>query len=103
MSEPNVQPTQVISYASPNMAKPRITYRGAVTTLIVGGSFFLLSIALVSIAWAMFREISGMQYRRDDSLEVLGVFVSVLAGISFLIGIIISFMGLRGVRERELS
>jgi hypothetical protein len=36
-------------------------------------------------------------------LEVLGVFVSVLAGLSFLIGIIISFMGLRGVRERELN
>jgi hypothetical protein len=33
----------------------------------------------------------------------LGVFVSVLAAVSFLIGIIISFMGLRGVRERELN
>ena len=103
MSEPNVEPTQVISYASPNMAKPRITYRGAVTTLVVGAAFLLLSIALISIAWSMFREDSTLQFRRGDSLEILGVFVSVLAAVSFLIGIIISFMGLRGVRERELS
>jgi hypothetical protein len=103
MSEPNVEPAQVISYASPAMAKPRITYRGAVTTLVVGGAFLLLSIALISIAWSMFRESSTVQYRRGDSLEILGVFVSVLSAVSFLIGIIISFMGLRGVRERELS
>ncbi len=98
-----MEPAQVISYASPAMAKPRITFRGAVTTLIVGGAFLLLSIALVSIAWSIFREDSTVPYRRGDALEALGIFVTVLAGISFVIGIVISFMGLRGVRQRELD
>jgi hypothetical protein len=102
MSEPHVEPTQVISYASPNMAKPRITFRGAVTTLIVGGAFLLLSVALVSIAWSIFREDSTLQFRRGN-LEALGIFVTVLAGISFVTGTVISFMGLRGVRQRELN
>jgi hypothetical protein len=85
------------------MARPRITFRGAVTTLIVGGAFLLLSLGLVSIAWSIFREDSTLQYRRGDALEALGIFVTVLAGISFVIGIVISFMGLRGVRQRELN
>jgi hypothetical protein len=103
MPDSTLEPAQVIAYASPDMVKPRITFRGAVTTLIVGGAFLLLSIALVSIAWSVFREESTLQFRRGDALEALGIFVTVLAGISFLVGIIISFMGLRGVRQREIN
>ncbi|MDB5318568.1 MAG: hypothetical protein JWN40_199 [Phycisphaerales bacterium] len=103
MSESTLEPAQVIAYASPGMTKPRITFRGAVTTLIVGGAFLLLAIGLVLIAWSIFREFSELQYRRGDSLEILGTFVSVLAGISFFIGTIIAFIGLRGVRQRELN
>jgi hypothetical protein len=103
MSESTIEPAQVIEYASPAMVKPRITFRGAVTTLIVGGAFLLLSTAMVSIAWSIFREESTLQFRRGDALEALGIFVTVLAGISFLVGIIISFMGLRGVRQREIN
>src|SRR5258706_3785717 len=103
MSESIMEPAQVISYASPAMAKPRITFRGAVTTLIVGGAFLLLSIALVSIAWSIFREDSTVPYRRGDALEALGILVTGLAGASLVIGIVISFMGLRGVRQRELD
>jgi len=103
MSESTIEPAQVIEYASAAMVKPRITFRGAVTTLIVGGSFLLLSMAMVSIAWSIFREESTLQFRRGDALEALCVFVTVLAGISFVVGIIISFMGLRGVRQREIN
>jgi hypothetical protein len=103
MSDPTVEPAQVIAYASPAMAKPRITFRGAVTTLIVGGVFLILSLGLVSIAWSIFRDESTVQFRRTEALESLGIFVTVLAGISFLTGIVISFMGLRGVRQRELN
>jgi hypothetical protein len=98
-----MEPPEVIAYASPGTAKPRITYRGAVTTLVVGAAFLLLAVGLLSIAWSIFREYSEVLPRRGDSLEVLGTVVTVLAGISFFIGIVISFLGLRGVRQRELA
>ena len=93
---------QVIEYASTPTVKPRITFRGAVTTLIVGGAFLLLAIGLISIAWSIFRNLAELNYnRRTDAMEALGVFVCVLAGISFIFGLIVCILGLRGVRQRE--
>jgi hypothetical protein len=101
--EQAMEPPQVIEYASAPAIKPRITFRGAVTTLIVGGAFLLLAIALISIAWAIFRNLAELNFnRRADSMEALGAFVCVLAGISFLFGLIVCIMGLRGVRQREI-
>ena len=96
---------ETIPYASPQMARPRITFRGAVTTLIVGGGFLLLSLILVAIAWAIFRALGEAQssYRATNALEALGVFVCVLSGLSFLCGIVIVMLGLKGVRQRELD
>jgi hypothetical protein len=94
---------EVIPYASPNMAKPRITFRGAVATLIVGGGFLILSITLLTIAWSIFKNYAETGNYRAGSLESLGVFVCILAGISFLCGMIIVFVGLRGVRQREIA
>jgi len=91
----------VLSYASPNMAKPRISFRGAVTQLIVGGALFLLTIIFVAMAWSIFRHEAELTFRRS-SLDPLGCFVCVLAGLSFLMGMIILLMGLRGVRQREM-
>ncbi len=93
----------MIEYASPGLTKPRITFRGAVTTLIVGGGFLLLAIALLLIAWAIFRNYAEAPSYRANSLELLGFFVCVLAGVSFLCGIFIAFLGLRGVRQREVG
>jgi len=93
-----------IPYASPPMARPRVTFRGAVTTLIVGGAFLLLSLALVGFAWAIFHSLGdSTSYRVANSLEPLGIFVCVLSGISFLCGIVIVILGLKGVRQRELD
>jgi hypothetical protein len=97
------EPAEVIPYASPQMAKPRITFRGAVTTLIVGGGFLVLSVSLIALAWAIFRNYAEMSSYRAGSLEGLGIFTAVLAGFSFLVGIIIVFIGLSGVRQRELA
>ena len=97
------EPAGVIPYASPPMARPRITYRGAVTTLIVGGAFLLLSVSLIALSWSIFRNYAEMTSYRSGSLEGLGIFTASLAGFSFLVGIIIVFMGLRGVRQRELT
>jgi hypothetical protein len=95
---------ETIPYASPEMARPRITFRGAVTTLIVGGGFLLLSLILVAIAWAIFRALGdAASYRATNALEALGIFVCVLSGLSFLCGLIIVMMGLKGVRQRELD
>jgi hypothetical protein len=98
-------PGDVIPYASPPIAKARITYRGAVTTLIVGGAFLVLSVGLIALAWSIFRnyaEMSTTSYRAG-SLEGLGIFTGVLAAFSFTVGVVIVFMGLRGVRQRELD
>jgi hypothetical protein len=93
-----------IPYASPNMATPRITFRGAITTLIVGGAFLLLALALVAIAWSIFRSLGDSpSYRVANTLEPLGIFVCVLSGLSFLCGIVIVILGLKGVRQRELD
>jgi hypothetical protein len=96
-------PPQVIEYASSRPIKPRITFRGAVTTLIVGGAFLLLAIAMIYIAWSIFHNVAELNFgRRADSMEALGVLVCVLAGVSFLFGLIVCIMGLRGVRQREI-
>lgn len=97
------EPGEVIPYASPPMARPRITYRGAVTTLVVGGAFLLLSVSLIAIAWSIFRNYAEMSSYRAGSLEGLGIFAAALAGFSFAVGIIIVFIGLAGVRQRELA
>ena len=95
---------ETIPYASPQMARPRITFRGAVTTLIVGGGFLVLALILVAIAWAIFRALGDAQsYRATNALESLGIFVCVLSGLSFLCGIVIVMLGLKGVRQRELD
>ena len=93
----------VIPYASPPIAKARITYRGAVTTLIVGGSFLVLSVCLIALAWSIFRNYAEVNSYRAGSLEALGIFTGVLAALSFVVGIIIVFIGLSGVRQRELT
>lgn len=93
---------QVISYASAPTARTRITFRGAVATLCTGAFFLLLSLGLICIAWNIFDGVARTERFRGGSMESLGVFVTVLAGVSFLIGIIITIMGLRGVRQREL-
>lgn len=97
-------PAEVIPYASPGIQKPRITYRGAVTTLAVGGGLLVLSVALLTLAWSIFRDYAerGGGFAAS-ALEALGVFVCVLAGLSFLVGLITVFVGLRGVRQRELA
>src|SRR5437870_1982524 len=97
------EPGDVIPYASPPMARPRITYRGAVTTLAVGGGFLVLSVSLIALAWAIFRNYAEVNSYRTGSLEGLGIFTGVLAAFSFLVGIIIVFIGLAGVRQRELA
>jgi hypothetical protein len=97
------EPGEVIPYASPPIAKARITYRGAVTTLIVGGAFLLLSVSLIALAWSIFRNYAELNAYRAGSLEGLGIFTGVLAAFSFIVGIIIVFIGLSGVRQRELA
>ena len=99
----SAEPGGVIPYASPPIAKARITYRGAVTTLIVGGSFLVLSVGLISLAWSIFRNYAEMSSYRAGSLEGLGIFTGVLAGFSFIAGIVIVLIGLSGVRQRELA
>jgi hypothetical protein len=101
---PDPARTDVLPYASPNMPAPRITYRGAVTTLAVGGGLLVLAVALLTVAWAIFRDYAerGGGYAAS-ALEALGVFVCILAGLSFLIGLITLFLGLKGVRQRELA
>jgi hypothetical protein len=96
-------PADVIPYASPQIAKPRITFRGAVTTLIVGGGFLVLSVSLIALAWSIFRNYAEVSSSRADALEGLGIFTGVLAALSFITGIIIVFIGLSGVRQRELA
>ncbi|HSI35932.1 MAG: hypothetical protein ACAI43_22490 [Phycisphaerae bacterium] len=97
---PPLPAAQVISYASPSMVKPRITFRGAVATLVVGGGFLVLTIVFVMVAAALFRQYEERRNFRS-ALEPLGVFVAVLAGVSFILGVIVVFMGLKGVRQRE--
>jgi hypothetical protein len=94
-------PPDVIPYASPPTARSRITYRGAVTTLIVGGAFLLLSVALLYIAWSIFGNYAQVSSYRSEALFGLGIFVCVLAGFSFITGTIIVFIGIAGVRNRE--
>jgi hypothetical protein len=93
---------QVIQYASAPTAATRITFRGAVATLCTGAFFLLLSVGLIYIAWNIFDAYNRAQSYRAGSMEALGVFVTVLAGLSFIAGVIITIMGLRGVRQREL-
>jgi hypothetical protein len=94
-------PADVIPYASPPSARVRITFRGAVTTLVVGGAFLLLSVALLYIAWSIFGNYAQVNAYRGDALLGLGIFVCVLAGFSFITGTIIVFIGIAGVRGRE--
>ena len=94
---------EVIPYASPPMARPRITYRGAVTTLVVGGAFLVFSVSLIALAWSIFRNYAEVSSSRADMLEGLGIFTGVLAGFSFIAGIVIVLIGLSGVRQRELA
>ena len=97
-------PADVIPYASPPTARSRITYRGAVTTLVVGGAFLLLAVALLYIAWSIFgnyAQVSTASPYSSGALEGLGIFVSVLAGFSFITGTVIVFIGIAGVRSRE--
>lgn len=109
MTAPPAPPTppapDVIPYASPPALRSRVTFRGAVATLIVGGGLLLLTVVLVLIAWSVFRNYTEVRGRGggSDVLEVLGVFVCVLAGLSFVAGIVVTLMGLSGVRQRELA
>jgi hypothetical protein len=100
---PTDSPPDIIPYASPPTARSRITFRGAVTTLVVGAVFLLLSVALLYIAWSIFGNYAQVNAYRGDALLGLGVFVCCLAGLSFLVGLITVFVGLRGVRQRELA
>ncbi len=104
MPQAHVTP-QVISYASPgSVIKPKVTFRGAMITLIVGGGMFVLSLILIVMAWAIFRSQDNPgSYRATSNLEALGFFVCFLAGITFLAGLITAFIGLRGVRQREIT
>ena len=97
-------PADVLAYASPGTTGPRITYRGAVTTLAVGGGLLALAIALLTIAWSIFRDYAERGATSSSSpLEILGIFVCLLAGLTFIIGLITVFVGLRNVRQRELA
>ena len=94
-------PPEVIPYASPPTARARITFRGAVTTLVVGAVFLLLSVALLYIAWSIFGNYAQVNAYRGDALLGLGIFTCVLAGFSFITGTVIVFIGIAGVRSRE--
>lgn len=96
-------PPPVIPYASSQLGKPRVTFRGGLVTLIAGGALLLISMAFIFVAWSILEATVKPvhTYVNTSSLEAMGVFVCVLAGITFIAGIIVFFIGLRGVRERE--
>ena len=97
-------PTEVLPYASPQTTKPRLTYRGAVTTLVVAGVLLALAVALLTLAWSIFRDLAERgRGSTSDLLAGLGVFVAILAGLSFLVGLTTLFIGLRDARHRELA
>ena len=102
-----MQTPEVISYASSPTAKTRISFRGAVATLMTGIVLLTLSVALIALAWSIMKDHAQLSAatgfgRRSDNLEGLGILVCVLAALSFLAGMIVLIMGLRGVRQREL-